>query len=197
VGGVVMFAWFMISWMALPWHKADLMSFKDEKAVAAALTANAPESGTYVLPYTNMGQAAQKTGKPFAFVSVFAPGVNVKEQMPMTMGEDFGLCLFMAALLSCLLKKKTDGSCPVAFSAKAGLLAGAAAYAPMYIWYHFPLNFVLGGLADDVIAFALAGAAIACCVMKMKIGHCPMSACGTSKDASACATPDKKDADKK
>jgi hypothetical protein len=50
IGGLVLFAWGVVSWMLLPWHLATLEKFKDEAKVAQALTANATTSGVYLLP---------------------------------------------------------------------------------------------------------------------------------------------------
>src|SRR5437867_7468408 len=50
IGGMVLFAWGVVSWMLLPWHLATLEKFKDEAKVAQALTANATKSGVYLLP---------------------------------------------------------------------------------------------------------------------------------------------------
>ena len=50
IGGLVLFAWGVVSWMLLPWHLATLEKFKDEDKVAQALTANATKSGVYLLP---------------------------------------------------------------------------------------------------------------------------------------------------
>lgn len=194
LGGLIIWAWFALSWHVIPWHSDSLMGFKDEKAVATALTKAAPDSGVYVLPFTNMGKDEQKTDKPFAFVSVYAPGVNVKDSMPGMMIGAFVMSVVMAGFLSCLLTKKVDGFCPVAFSMKIGLLAGIAANVPNFLFYHFPLSWTLTGIADQVIAFALAGAVIGKCVLKLKLGMCPASACAPT----AAACDDKKDkADKK
>jgi hypothetical protein len=181
LGGLIIWAWFALSWHVIPWHANSLMGFKDEKVVADALTKSAPDSGVYVLPFTNMGKEEQKTDKPFAFVSVYAPGVNVKDSMPSMMIGAFVMSVVMAGFLSCLLTKKVDGFCPVAFSMKVGLLAGIAAHLPNYLFYHFPLSWTLTGVADQVIAFALAGAVISKCVLKLKLGMCPASACPTTE----------------
>ena len=196
LGGLIIWAWFALSWHVIPWHANSLMGFKDEKAVATALTKAAPDSGVYVLPFTNMGKEEQKTEKPFAFVSVYAPGVNVKDSMPQMMIGAFAMSVVMAGFLSCLLSKKVDGFCPVAFSMKIGLLVGIAANVPNFLFYHFPMSWTLTGIADQVIAFALAGAAIGKCVLKMKLGMCPATACGPS-DAKSCPTTEAKCGDNK
>lgn len=177
LGGIIIFAWFSFSWMVLPWHK-DILPFKDEKAVAAVLSANVAGDGVYVIPYTAMGKEEQKTEKPFTFMAVKAGGVNIKDAMPATMGKGFVLYLVLAGLLTCLLMK--GGGCPCRQSLKTGLLAGLAAGMPAYIWWHFPLGHALVNVADYAIALTLAGVAIAKCVLKLKFG-CGAGSCGTDK----------------
>lgn len=176
LGGIVMFAWISVSWMALPWHKDHMRAFKDEKAVASSMTKNISGSGIYIMPNTNMGKDKQKIGKPYAFVVVKEDGLDVAKAMPVAMGKDLVLCIFLAGLLGCLLRKTAGCGCPVAMSAKVGLVAGLAAYVPNRIWFHFPLDFTIIGVVETVVAFVLAGFVIAKFVLKQKIG-CSKSAC--------------------
>jgi hypothetical protein len=177
VGGIIMFAYLWASWMLLPWHKTTMMSFKDDKAVASVLSKNAEKSGIYMLPHCEWksGKAADDATapetapaveKPFAFVSVFTKGVDMKDMAP-ALAKQFGLCLLGAFLLTCLLKKAACCGCPILSSLKVGILVAAFHYLPNIIWFHFPLNYSLVGAADDVIAFTLAGAVISwCCCLK-------------------------------
>ena len=88
----------------------------------------------------------------------------------------FLFCLFSAALLTMLLKKRGEGCCPVAGSMIIGLLVGSFSYLPNVIWFHFQLHYSLAGLLDDVIAITLAGAAIG--KIALKSGSCTMGKCG-------------------
>ena len=176
LGGIVMYAWISVSWMALPWHKDHMRPFKDEKAVSNTIGKNINGSGIYIMPNTNMGKDKQKTDKPYAFVVVKEDGIDVAKSMGPAMGKEFVLCLFLAGLLGCVLRKTAGCGCPVAMSAKIGLLAGLAAYVPQRIWFHFPLDFTVVGVVETVVAFTLAGFVIAKFVLKQKIG-CSKSAC--------------------
>ncbi len=95
VGGIVMFIWFSLSWMVLPWHH-DVKSFTSDQETANLLSHVAPQSGVYLLP--KMGDKPSDI-KPFAFVSVFDKGVGA-DDMKKSMIKDFLLCLFGAALLT-------------------------------------------------------------------------------------------------
>jgi hypothetical protein len=182
VGGIVMFAWMGISWMALPWHKAQFNAFKDEAAVSKAVGKNAQASGVYIMPHTNMGKDKAKTEKPFAFVVVKAEGVgDMKAAMNRSLIGDFILSVVLAGMLGCLLKMTAGSGCPVLLSVKVGLIAGLVAHVPNNVWFHFPTGYTVLGVADAVVAFALAGLVIAKFVLKLPLGKaaCGMGACGT------------------
>src|SRR5689334_8333674 len=59
-GGVILFLWQFISCGLLPLRRSVLHAFRDEGAVAAALTSNAPVSGMYILPLANMSGASEQ-----------------------------------------------------------------------------------------------------------------------------------------
>jgi len=184
-GAIVMFIYFAASWMLLPWHKTTMMSFTNEGAVATVLSENAAQSGVYTLPAMPKDAASKpEMTKPFAFVSVFADGVDWKNQSPLPcMLKAFLLYFFGAAMLAKILKKSLmTGCCPVGCAMMTGLLVALFAYVPNMIWFHFPLCWSLLGMADIVIAFTLAGAAIKCilkCGPCTKAGGCcPGGTCG-------------------
>ena len=94
--------------------------------------------------------------------------------------REFFLCLIGAALLTILLKKSAGSSCcPVFFSMTTGLLIGSFHYIPNMIWYHFPFNYSMVGMADDFISMTLGGLAIATFVLKT--GPCTMGKCTDKK----------------
>lgn len=183
IGGLVMFVYLAVSWMVLPWHKNTMQSFKNNNAVASVLAANADKSGIYILSQTQQKVPKSKKtvdapSKPYAFVSVLSSGVDTG-RMRASLTATLLLCLFNAALLTGLLKRGSCcGGCPIMFSASLGLLIGAAGHLPGLIWYHFPLNFTLLGMVDDVLAFTLAGAAISKLVLKT--GSCSTTPKGNS-----------------
>ena len=191
VGAIVMFIYFYVSWMMLPWHKAGTMALGNERMAATLLTNLAPEPGIYELPKVvdiksgAVGPAA--VVKPYAFISILPEGIQ-QGSFKKDLGREFLLFLFGAALLTKILKKRREGCCPVAGAMGVGLLVGSFSYLPNMIWYHFPLHYSLVGIADDVIAITLAGAAIGKIVLKA--GACTMGKCGKGKcDDKAPITP--------
>ncbi|MBI3440923.1 MAG: hypothetical protein HY052_03825 [Proteobacteria bacterium] len=188
VGGLVMFVYLSISWMMMPWHKAGIQSFKNESAVASVMAGNVDKSGIYFLSQQKASKArsaAMVPSRPFAFMSVFTPGLDAGK-MNGQMAFSLLLALFNALLLTALLKKGTCcGGCPVMFSLIVGLVVACAGYLPNLIWYHFPLSYTLVGMADDIISFTLAGAVISKFVLNS--GACKMGrgsgSCSIDKDA--------------
>ena len=167
VGGLMMFLYFSASWMLLPWHKNTLMSFKNEKAVAATIAGNVNKSGIYVLP--NMKTVKEET-KPFAFVAVSVKGVDAKT-MKAQLYKQLIFCLFAGLLLTKLLKKSCGGGCcPVMFSVLLGLMLASFHHLPNMVWYQFPWKYTLVGMLDDILATTLAGIFIAKIVLGIDIG---------------------------
>lgn len=145
LGGIVIFAYFLIAWMLFPWHKAEMFSL------------------------------AHRTGAIFQFyIFSFAA----------------------AALLTKVLKKsRASGCCPVFLSIVLGLLAGGFHYLPSAIWFNATLSSALQGLADDVVAIALAGITISTFVLRTggckaggKTGSCgeKTGGCGDTKPTGSC-----------
>jgi hypothetical protein len=182
VAGLVIFVVNSISWMSLPFHKQNMMSFKDEKAVARVIANNAEKSGVYVLPFVaDPAKDKPAVDKPYVYATVKAEGVDMKNMNPQLIR--YGILSFaLGLLLTCLIKKMSCG-CPILGSAKIGLLAGLAATMPGVIWFAFPLNEALVCLADTVVAFALAGLVLSKTVLKScgTAMCCDKPGCGCAK----------------
>src|SRR5712692_3296990 len=77
LGGIILFAWGAVSWMALPWREGTILPFTNEAALTQAIAANAPRSGIYLLPSPHpQDKAADAAAKeqmmkgPMVFASV-------------------------------------------------------------------------------------------------------------------------------
>ncbi len=156
--------------------KTDAKAKPDKKA-AKPETAAKPEE--IVKPYA-------ATVKPYAYVVVKAAGIDVDGSVKPALAKEFLLCLFLAGLLGCILKKTAGNGCPVGISFKVGLLAGAAGYLPNYIWFHFPLGVALVGVFETLVAFVLAGFVIAKFVLDLPLGG---KCATTATTAAGCAKP--------
>ncbi len=176
LGGLAVFGWGSVSWMALPWHERALHGFADETQVAQVVMAKAPASGVYVLPYVPMSennthpditeramrdaQERRRQG-PFIYAAVTREGVATD------MARQFGLAIgvnVVVAWLIAMLLAQTQGLDYVrraVFVATAGVIIGMAGYVPNLIWWHFPLAYTIVDVIDAVIGWSLAGLIIA------------------------------------
>ena len=87
IGGLIVFIWSVLSWMALPMHKHCFKKFKDETQVADVIRDNTSGDGMYILPNT-MKYNNDTTDKemrrgvkmlehgPFMFASVRVDGLG-------------------------------------------------------------------------------------------------------------------------
>ena len=160
VGGLIAFAWSAVSWMALPFHDKTISRFTDPAAVVNALSANAPQSGIYVLANDPKGQSAPTD--PFLFVSYERNGGGSTGQMMVLglllqmigaffwtwiLGKIPGLTLKDSALYGCFF----------------GLGIGALGAMPNWVWWKFSLPFTAMHVVDAVVAWTLASMALSRC----------------------------------
>lgn len=147
LGGFILFAYFSISWALIPAHKSTLVTYTSTTTVEAPSVSKAVK---------NFGKEVKAAMSDETTV--------VETPMAKPMAGMLLLCLFGGLALTKMLKKICG--CPVGFSLATGLLVGTFGYLPALIWFAAPLNFTLMGIADDAIAFTLAGWAISKIVLK-------------------------------
>lgn len=171
LGGLTVFAWGALSWMVLPWHEATLQSFADEQAVTAAIRANAPRPGIYVLPGHGHedSEAASAAGErmkqgPVMFASVRLSGVDPEAPSLYLKGLliEMAGALALSALLLTLPGLTYWGR--VRTVTLVALIAGLVAHVPEWHWWGFSTAFTLTTILGLVIAWFLAGMVIAACV---------------------------------
>ena len=167
LGGIVLFVWSAISWMALPWHNMTFASFADEEAVTAVLFENASGPGVYLLPNPHAEgrnpseeEMAAMMKQPFLYGSVQPGGAP---PMGRAMGFSFLGNVLAAGLMTWLLlqtKGKTFVQ-KVKFVKLTALFAALVAVLPNWIWWGYPAAFIAVTFLDLMIGWGLAGAAIA------------------------------------
>lgn len=175
IAGVILFAWGMISWMALPWHKTTMMKFGNETIVQQALQWNTQAAGVYILPNScqipkNTPADKQKEMKqkamqqmekgPFVVAVVQPNGIGSMKKL---MIQGFAIQLIGAFLASWLLlqaKIKSFGG-KLMFVGVFALAAAVFGYLPYWNWFGFPTFYTLLDCADLLIGWLLAGTAIA------------------------------------
>lgn len=181
IGGFIAFIWGNISWVVLDLHQKTLLQFKDDSSVATNLKENALQSGVYFLPHhihdtSGKSPEEQKTLRdtfethfkqgPRAFVAVaLGPGdprmVHQIIQYLLTFFV-YGLALaIMLASCSC-----GGYFCRVLYVGFVGLLMGSYGDILGVTWFHFSWDFALMNALDGLIAWTLAGLAMAAIVKK-------------------------------
>lgn len=157
LAGVIIFIWSAISWTVLPWHMMTLHSFKNEAAVAHAITANAPHSGVYMMP---MQETVPYTNQPMIFASVHLEGVT-----PMHRAIIFQLLIqFVSAfIVTWLLMQAANLTYwrKVGFVVVFALGAAIIGNLPYWNWFSFDTAYTLVEVGDIVIGWFLAGLVLA------------------------------------
>ena len=175
LGGAVLFAWGMVSWMVLPWHNSTLTGFKNEDQFEEVLKIHAPEKGVYVFPgmchfESNLSEAEKKAMMeksyekmekgPYVFAVVSPNGSG-----SMTKCMIFGFIIqCLGAMLVTWLLSKTNFSCymgRVIFTVVFGLGAGVVCFLPGWNWWGFPLNYTIVSMLDLIAGWFLAGLVLA------------------------------------
>ena len=173
LGGLVVFVWGMISWMALPWHHAAYSPFTDEEAVVRALEANAPVTGVYGIPHGDCRGLTpeEKKAKQDAMMERMKRGPLVFAVVVRRGAAGMGLYfvrgivigVVVSGVLAWLLSRAAvagllDRALFVAF---AGLAGTAAVRLNEWNWHGFPTRYTVINIVDGFISWFLAGLAIA------------------------------------
>jgi hypothetical protein len=172
LGGLVMFVWGAVAHMALPIGEAGMKVPESQAMVLEALASSTAGEGVYMYPSISPEQYADGAAleefrafsreRPFAWV-VWQPAGNPGLQdMAVNLAKQCISCLLAAFALAWILSLA-----PWSFGRRV-LVAGVAALfawltlsVPYWNWYLFPTSFTVGALAEQVIGWLLAGAAIA------------------------------------
>jgi hypothetical protein len=161
LGGLAMFVWGAISWMALPFRESVLSPFGDEKAMTSMVISNAPRSGMYLLPgHANEAAKEQLFKGPAVFAAV---RTGPLASMPILMGTQV-LIMMAAAFLGSLLLMQTR---PMSYGSRVLFLVGVAGvvaiagHLPDWNWWSFSTSYTLLECMDLMVGWTLAGLVMA------------------------------------
>ena len=175
LGGLILFIWGAVSWMALPWHTSTLHKFKNEAEVEEVIAKNSPRSGVYILPNPHRhepgasleemdrreAEGNEKIRKgPLIFVSA---RLGTGDSMGLLMAKSLAIQM-AAALLVTWMASSASGLGyfrRVLFVTVFGLAAGVVGHLPHWNWWGFSEAFTMAEAADLVIGWLLAGLVIA------------------------------------
>jgi hypothetical protein len=177
LGGIVVYLWFAISWMLIPWHCGTLQEFSNERQVAQILQQNAQKDGIYVIPNLRCGSDTLTAEKkeivesgPFVFVSLTK---KARAFDSYTMYIKAFVIYAVGALLITFMALQTHKLSywqKVGFITLVGFTVGFLGKLPFWNWWGFSFSFVLIEILDHVIAWLLAGLVIAACIRKKANG---------------------------
>lgn len=175
VGGLIVFLWGALSWVALPFHAKTLNHFQDETAVQATLATNTLGAGIYILPHPEPENARlpdalarqnarvrqrQSESGPFALV-VFQP--HGTGPVLFLMARGLALKILAAILMTWLLLQVGLVSYRrrVFFVMVTAMLGSILVNLDQWNWWAFPDDYVFLQMLDLLIGWFLAGLVMA------------------------------------
>jgi hypothetical protein len=174
LGGVVAFLWGWVTWGVLPFHSSTLLKFKDEAPVLAALAANAPVPGVYLVPNGQAGAESltpeQRKAQQEAAMKQWQSGPSAIMSVR-TVGPSFGSILgagvviyLVSGLLLAWLVSRTSGLSywgKVGFVVVTAITAGVLVNLPEWNWWGFSTGYTAVAFFDLIVAWFLGGLVIA------------------------------------
>ncbi len=169
-GGITVFVWSSIWWMALPFAEMNLRSFTGQDEFTRHITEHAPESGLYFLPYADRfggatdaeleEQQAKMADGPIVLAVVQREGMN---SIGGSMATQFVIMLLSAVMLTWLLMQSSFSSLwqRAGFVSFAALAAGVMCRLPDWNWWGYPFGHVFCQIVDLGVGWFLAGLVIA------------------------------------
>ncbi|MBI4369011.1 MAG: hypothetical protein HY547_02140 [Elusimicrobia bacterium] len=161
-GGAILFIWGAVCWMALPFHNWGFREFVDPEAVALAFRASSPESGVYLMPYSEKhGEMTEDQKRlPFVLATFKSDGIG---PMGAKMLGGFAIQCLGAFLVTWLLFQTKGLSYwkKVSFVATIGATVWVLGHLPYWNWWGFTCAYTAAYLVDLVGGWFLAGLAIA------------------------------------
>jgi hypothetical protein len=171
VGGLLMFVWSAVAWMALPLHTSTILSMAKEDSVIAVMKIGMDRKSVYMFPArpASGDQAALDLWKrKFAQGPVGMVVYNPAGGSDLMLGEmgigllDSMLTALLAAwLLSRSTAAKSGYFTRVMFCGTLGLFICLAVHVMNWNWLMYPVNYTTGWIADSLIAWVIGGIGIA------------------------------------
>jgi hypothetical protein len=171
LAAIVIFIWQAIAHMLLPIGMMGFRLPQNEDVVLQAVSTGLPAPGIYYLPSIDparmndeavMKAWAEKSQKnPFVFAVVNAPTADATSMTPQLVKQF--ITQFIAALLASFVLAATAWT----FGARViggfafGVFGWLTNIVPLWTWYRFPSDFIVGNFLEQAIGWILGGIAIA------------------------------------
>jgi hypothetical protein len=164
VGGIVMFFWSFVAHDLTPLGTVGVNTLPNESITVSNIASVIGEkSGLYLFPLDMKRAAAASTGASgFLVFNAHAP----LTMAPRNLIIEFLTEVVESILAAWLLAQTTLAgyALRVAFVTVVGLVAAITTNIPYWNWYRFPTNYTLADSLIELIAFFVAGLAIAALV---------------------------------
>lgn len=166
LGGIILFVWNAISWMALPLHSNSMNNIPEAAISTDDLTTHLQEDGVYHYPGLPTGDASMNTKAieeklakgPRITMMVYKSGPSALFD-PGSFFLSFVFNIVVAVFLFIVISKLSKKSASNIFSVSVflALLVSFTTDMPLMAWYMFPLNYTLANIFDHIIGFGLVG----------------------------------------
>lgn len=172
IGGIVMFIWGVAAHMVLGLGNVGIHQPADETMVLASLHDGLGDKpGIYILPsfdpkerndpYKVRAYSQKAIHSPYAWVAYLPQGddmMQMQQQIPRQWAGDTLGALALAFVMGWVglgFRRR------LAIAASVTVFAWLGTMVPYWNWYRFPLDFTLAALAEQLIGWLIAGAAMA------------------------------------
>jgi hypothetical protein len=171
LGAIVMFVWQFVAHMALPIGEMGFRQPLNEDVVLQAVATGLPTPGIYFLPSLSPDKMNDKAAvkawtdkaakSPFVWAVVNPPTPGLANMTPQ-LGGQFVTNLLGALLVAFVLSATAWGfGLRVIGALVFGVFGWLLNIVPLWNWYRFPTDYMIGNLLEQGIGWLLAGIAIA------------------------------------
>ena len=171
LGGLAIFVWSSISWMALPWHSATISNLPAGEQIAQLLKESGSPSGVYHFPgfpaeenEAAMAETVKKfnAGPNLTFLVYHPGGLIMMDPMQFIRALIFNiLAATLGAYLLSLSGPPASFGQRFRFVALLGVIVAVVGPLSDWNWWHFPMGFTLVNTVDMLLTWMIAGAVIA------------------------------------
>ena len=171
LAAIVIFFWQFLAHMVLPIGEMGFRLPENEDAVLQVVPTALPTPGIYYLPSIDPAKMSdeavmkawtEKASKsPYVFAVVNTPPENPASMAPQLIKQF--ITVFLAALLAAFVLAATAWTfgARVIGAVAFGVFGWLANIVPLWTWYRFPSDFIVGNLLEEGIGWLLGGIAIA------------------------------------
>ena len=164
VGGLIVFVWSAVSHTVTPLGTMGFSTIANEDPILDAMRSNIPRSGLYMFPgigadgSVSPAQEAKMQRGPTGIITYNTGALNFPRNLILELATTILAALIAAYVVSMIPGTLMRRALIVALLALFATVSLTASY---WIWYGFPLPFVLAELITEVAGWFLAGLAMA------------------------------------